>query len=73
MTNQTQDQMRTSIAVAQESLRVINNDLKRLRTELLEIRDWDKWEFQQNEIRQNEGAKYAIIARIQKLENEGSN
>ena len=73
MTNQTQDQMRTSIAVAQESLRVINNDLKRLRTELLEIRDWDKWEFQQNEIRQNEGAQYAIIARIQKLENEGSN
>ena len=73
MTNQTQDQMRTSIAVAQESLRVINNELKRLRTELLEIREWDKWEFQQNEIRQHEAGQHGIIARIQRLENEGSN
>jgi hypothetical protein len=70
MPNQTQSQKRTTIAIGHESLRAIGNELKRLRTELLEIRDWDKWEFQQNEIRQNEGAQYAIIARIQKLESE---
>ena len=71
MTNQIQDQIQ--IQIAQEGLRVINRDLNRLRTELLEIGEWDKFEFQQSEIRQLEGAQHGILARIQRLENEGGN
>jgi len=61
------------IHIAREALRVVNNELKRLRTELPEIIDWDKFEFQQTEIRHNENALHGLIARIQRLENERSN
>ena len=72
MTNQITENQ-NQIHIAREALRVVNSELKRLRTELPQIIEWDKFEFQQNEIRQNEGAQHGIIARIQRLENEGSN
>ena len=70
MTKTEMQEIRFEMEVAWSHLYWIARELKRLRSELDEITDWEKWEFQQDAIRMMEGAQFRASAKMENFRNQ---